>query len=142
MAVAKARLVSKQTMREAATTVGTSPGRVAQASVILQHAPELAEEVMAGVTRFDDAYTEAKARKGVSETRQTDAERAAQDLAQLRRDASDLADLVAEERLTLAEALASWRKREAGAFHNCGNTRPDQTPRSPSGATVGPADGR
>ena len=50
-------------MREAAVAAGTSPARLAQASTVLQYAPDLADAVLAGATPLDTAYAEARRRK-------------------------------------------------------------------------------
>ena len=63
MAVARARLVSKQPMRDSAASIGASPARIAQASVVLDYAEELSSAVLAGATSLDDADAEARRRK-------------------------------------------------------------------------------
>jgi prolyl-tRNA editing enzyme YbaK/EbsC (Cys-tRNA(Pro) deacylase) len=68
MAVAKIRLVSNQTTREAANQSGLDQTRIVQASVVLRHAPDLAPQVIAGHLSLDNAYAEAKVRKGRAET--------------------------------------------------------------------------
>lgn len=97
---------------ETARRIGVSNGRLSYAIIVQEHAPELADEVMAGILSLNDAYAEAKERKAAAEERRDEAEQAARQLAQLRKDAPDLADLVAEERMTLAEAIHIWRKRQ------------------------------
>ena len=63
MAVAKARLVSKQTMRAAAETGGVSAARVSQANAVIEYAPELVDSVLTGATPLDDAYVLARRRR-------------------------------------------------------------------------------
>ena len=68
-AVAKARLPSNsQSTREAAKASGLSKGRVWQASVVLEYAPDLADLVLAGTVALNDAYTEAQERKAAAES--------------------------------------------------------------------------
>lgn len=106
MAVARARLVSKQTVREVAQTAGVNAGRVGQATTVLDYAPDLADAVMSGATSLDDAYTEARRRKEAANS-------TAARMARLQTAAPDVADLVIEERMSLGEAEAAARARQA-----------------------------
>jgi ParB-like nuclease domain len=78
--------------------------RVSLALVIFQHAPDLVDQVIAGLP-FDKAVSEAKNRQAESKSLEKQME-------QLQEEASDLADLVAEERMKLSEALAALHKRK------------------------------
>jgi len=106
MVVAQACLVSKQPQREAGAQHGVSASRIAQASTVIKHAPELVNLVVSGAISLDDAYADARARKAKAE----EAERL---LAQLRDGAPDLADQVIEGQLSAQEAFKAWRDREA-----------------------------
>lgn len=55
MIAAKAGLVSKQTQRAAAAASGVNAGRIGQAAVVLDHAPDLADAVVAGTRSLDEA---------------------------------------------------------------------------------------
>ncbi len=112
MALARMRLLSNQSSRDIAVAGAVSQTRVVQASMVIDHAPELANAVMAGTMPLNDAYAEARQRKEATESREDQARRAERDLALLRAQAPDLADLVAEERMPLREAVAAYRERE------------------------------
>jgi ParB-like chromosome segregation protein Spo0J len=105
MAVAKARLLSKQTMRAAAQVSNVSPARVSQASLVLEYANDLSEAVLSGNTSLNDAYKIAQERKEASDSNESW-------MVKLRLKAPDLADQIAEERLTLAESKAVFHARE------------------------------
>ena len=93
------------TKREAAKTSKVSAEYVGHASLVLKYAPELVDSVIAGKRPLNEAYAEAQKRK----------EDAASDefkSARLRKEAPDLAEQVAEERLSLAEANAAFLARE------------------------------
>jgi len=102
--VARSCLVSKQKMRDAASQHGVTAGRIAQASTILEFAPDLVDAVLGGTGKFDGAYEIAKQRKREKLEREDAAE-------SIRSEAPDLADAVAEESITLAEAKEALRKR-------------------------------
>lgn len=108
MAAARMRLLSKQATREVAESSAVSASRVAQASTVIQHAPDLADAVMAGTMPLNAAYDEARQRKAEAETREERAKRDERNLAMLRVSAPDLADLVAEERMALGEAMGAY----------------------------------
>lgn len=108
MAVAKARDFQKLKIVDAAAQAGVSVGRVGQAVVVLEHAPDLVAKVLRGATGLDEAYRTAVERKRTAESEEAQMEC-------LRIDASDLATLVTEGALTLSEAMAALRKREENA---------------------------
>jgi len=90
MAMAKARLLSNQTQRQAAAEAGVSQSLFAQADAVVQHAPDLVDAVLAGA-RLYDAYEEALRRKRVPEEQaarrvafERDEERRARDEERLR----------------------------------------------------------
>ena len=62
VAVAKVRLLSSQSTREAAANASISQARVFQADIVLRFAPELADQVLAGELPLNDAYAEARGR--------------------------------------------------------------------------------
>jgi hypothetical protein len=84
---------------------------VQQARAVLQYAPHLASAVLSGGMSLDAAYKEAHDTKLASESEEAR-------FTLLREQAPDLADLVAEERMSLSEAWAAWEKRakDQGAF--------------------------
>ncbi|HYM25282.1 MAG TPA: hypothetical protein VEU08_18825 [Vicinamibacterales bacterium] len=97
-------------------TLGFSTMRLSQARSILHHSLTLAEDVKAGRKHFDEAL------KIVQQEREVSANSEAV-MAELRRNAPDLADLVVEERLTLGEAHSAFKKREADAIAAEANKR-------------------
>ncbi|MGH3635612.1 MAG: ParB/RepB/Spo0J family partition protein, partial [Mycobacterium sp.] len=104
MVAARASCFMKQT--EAARALHMSHDRVHRAKTVLDHAPDLADAVIAGSVPLDKAYETARDRKRAAES--TDSQ-----LAALRQKAPDLADQVTEERLGLTEAMGALRAREA-----------------------------
>ena len=107
MLVARARAVSgnHSNQREVATQLGMSQDRLKRASVVLVHAPDLADAVIAGAIGLDAAYEVARENK-------EKAEGAEAQLARLRTEAPELADRVVEGDLTLKGA---WAERKARA---------------------------
>ena len=107
MAAARARLLeaSKPTQQEAAAQIGVSQQRISQANVVLDHASELADAVLAGAKPLDEASEEARRRKSAASSEIARMER-------LREAAPDLADQVTEERLGLTEAVAALHVRK------------------------------
>jgi len=97
MAVVKLFPRNNQTQEEVAEQITVSQSRIAKASVVQEYAPELAAAVMTGTRALNDAYTEAKLRKEDLQDSEEKLQRAELELAELRENASDLADLVAEE---------------------------------------------
>jgi hypothetical protein len=69
MASARVRLVSNQSVRQAANVAGVSHARVVQAAMVLQWAPELADAVLNGAEPLDRAYEVAADRKAKAEAR-------------------------------------------------------------------------
>jgi hypothetical protein len=85
-----------------------SGARLSQARTVLRHSRTLGEAVLAGVEKLDAAIAKVEAER-------EQAMSTAAQMARLEAEASDLADLVFEERLTLAEAIAALNKRIADA---------------------------
>jgi hypothetical protein len=106
MVAARASAVSEKPLSVIANGSGLSKARVAYARTVLDYAPDLADAVLAGSVPLNNAYEQARDRKRAAES--TDAQ-----MATLRGEAPDLADQVTEERLSLPEALAALRAREA-----------------------------
>lgn len=103
-AMALARLETKHSARVAGALIDVSAARISQASTVLNHAPNLADSVMSGAVPLDTAYEQARQRK-------TRAESAEARMATLQAEASELATLVVEERLSVDEAWQMWKKR-------------------------------
>lgn len=101
--------------RDLAQTIGAQRGRLSEAALVARYAPDLGPLVLAGAEILAHAYEEAKRRRDDQALRDTEAERVAASLARIQRDAPDLAALVAEERVSLTEALAGLNQREAEA---------------------------
>jgi ParB-like chromosome segregation protein Spo0J len=105
MIAAKARLVSNRVelwlrpTREVAEEAGTSQTRVVQAAVVMEYAPELVDQVIAGGS-LDDAYRIARERKEALEQER-------RQLTGLRARHRDLALQVDASELTLGQALAA-----------------------------------
>ena len=97
------RRLTGKTQRDVADT-NLYQTRVAQAATILDWAPDEAPAVLAGAKAFSAAYKTAQDRKRAAES--TEAQ-----MARLRADVPDLADLVDEERMTLGEAMAAMKAR-------------------------------
>ncbi len=112
MAAVKLFAANKTRQIEASEEAGVSQSRLSKAQMVLNFAEELANAVMAGTVPLDVAYAEARERKNAQESREEQARRDERDLALLRASAPDLADLVAEERMPLREAMAALRERE------------------------------
>ena len=83
-----------------------SSGKLSQARTVLSYAPKLAPNVISGAMSLDQAYNKAKGEKAATENDEAK-------LAELRKTAPDLADLVVEERISLAAALKEIDEREA-----------------------------
>jgi hypothetical protein len=82
--------------------------RIAEASLVLDWAPDLATEVVAGVKPLSVAVTAARERKRETEAREVK-------MARVRAAAADLAELVGEGRMDLDEAIAALDLREERA---------------------------
>jgi hypothetical protein len=93
MIAAKARLVSSQTQAQAASEVGVAQQRISQARTVLEHAPDLADAVIAGAVGLDKAYETARDRKTAAES----------ETAQLERLRAKNADLAASSRHSPAD---------------------------------------
>jgi hypothetical protein len=91
MVAAKATSLFETKRSKIAKAVGISTARLDYARAVLNHAPDLADAVVAGSLPLDRAYATARERKRAAES--TEAQ-----MAHLRADAADLADLVVEER--------------------------------------------
>lgn len=88
------------------TMAGVNGKYVEQARFILLNDPPAAEAVKAGTMRLSAAYEAARERKMATESGETQ-------LAKLRGEDPELASLVAEEKLSLAEARTLLMEREA-----------------------------
>jgi hypothetical protein len=82
--------------------------RVSKAATVHEYAPELTSVVLAGTEPLNAAYEYAKQRKEEQESRADIQARMERDLAALRRNAPELADLVDEERMALREACRDY----------------------------------
>lgn len=102
---AAVQFLDSRSVRNVASSHGISKSRVSQANVILKHASDLVDAVIAGTTALDKAYDTAQERK-----RQADSVVAR--LGRLREAAPDLAEKVDDESIPLAEAEAALRERE------------------------------
>jgi ParB-like chromosome segregation protein Spo0J len=81
---------------------------ITKARAVLRYAPDLAESVLSGSVALNDAYQQAQDRKRASESTESRLET-------LRKEASDLADLVVEEKMKLGEAEAARKERKENA---------------------------
>jgi hypothetical protein len=95
---ARARKLNGQSQPEAAYFSKISQSMIAYADVILPH-KDLADQVRDGPLSLNEAYAEARQRNQAKADREAG-------LAVLREDAPDLAELVAEDRLSIADALS------------------------------------
>jgi len=66
MAVARLFETNNLTQQAAAAMTGTSRARIAYAVVVLEYAPEFSEAVLSGAMPLNDAYEQARARKGAA----------------------------------------------------------------------------
>ena len=120
MAVARAQcFLKKQSLRSVAGDGGVSYAQVSYAKTVIEYAPDLADAVLSGATPLNDAYNEARQRKQAAETEESR-------FARLRIGAPDLAAMVQEERLTLAEGLGAMNEREAEARRKEEDARRDR----------------
>lgn len=106
MLAARASDLLQSKRSEIAESAQVSNAYLDKARIVLRYALDLVDEVVAGSRPLNGAYAEACDRKKA-------AEGAEMQMARLRADAPDLADLVNEERMGLAEALAAHRARVA-----------------------------
>lgn len=84
---------------------GFSAARLSQARQVLAHSRELAEAVRDGIESLDDALKTVKQRQNGLKT-------AEEQLAELRVEAADLAEMVDDERMPLTEAVAALEQRK------------------------------
>jgi hypothetical protein len=90
--------------RKTASQIGMSHQRVHHANTVLEYTPDQAGAVLDGSLGLDAAYAEARARKDAASSMEAQ-------MARLRGEDSDLADVVAEGRMTLRDALAVLERR-------------------------------
>jgi ParB-like chromosome segregation protein Spo0J len=95
--IARACLLNKQPMREAATQYGVSAAYIAKAQVVIEHS-DLEDAVRAGIEPLNDAYATASVNKQKSDDEKSAVE-------QLRKEHPDLADAVDDGEMSLEEAL-------------------------------------
>jgi hypothetical protein len=94
--------------KKALETSAFSRQRVGQARTVLQFCPEMVDSVIDGTIGLDDAYAEANRRKAVKQSHEGR-------FAELQAKDADLAELVREERISIANAEAELRDRIARA---------------------------
>jgi ParB-like chromosome segregation protein Spo0J len=104
MIAAKAWSVSDQDQRSMADHAGVTKTRLTVAAVVLQHAPDLVDAVIAGATGLDEAYRVARERK-------TAADSVEAQLVRLRAEDPELAAKVVEGELSLPGAWAERKER-------------------------------
>ena len=105
MVAARACKVSLQPTRKVAAGLGMSAQRITQSNVVLDHAPDLADAVIAGAIGLDEAYKIARDNKTKADTVEAQ-------LAKLRAEDSELADKVVEGELSLKGAWAELAERQ------------------------------
>lgn len=88
-----------------AAETGLRQGLISEARIVLTWAPDLVDRVIAGADKYTDALKVARERKAAASS--TEAQ-----LRRLRATAPDLATLVVEEQMDLAEALGALRVRQ------------------------------
>jgi ParB-like nuclease domain len=113
MAVAKARVflkddekrrTGKDSLRWLAKDSGVSRARLGYAQIVLEYAPEYADAVLFRGMPLNEAYAKAEERKAAAQSDEAKLEA-------LKVEAPELAELVVDERLTLAGALAELQER-------------------------------
>ncbi|MPZ66195.1 MAG: plasmid replication/partition related protein [Pseudonocardiaceae bacterium] len=102
MIAARASAVCDKPLSTLARENDVSKSRVTYAKVVLDHAPDLVEQVVSGAESLDAAYKKAQENK-------QDAESTEAKMARLREHRPDLADQVVEELLTLSAAMDAMR---------------------------------
>jgi ParB-like chromosome segregation protein Spo0J len=112
MAVAKACSFSEQSQRRAAASIGIAAGYVGQAAIVIEYAPDITTEVLAGTLSLNDAYAIAQEAKREKATAAELAEQNKRLLEELRKAAPDLAERVADDSLRLSEAVTLWHERQ------------------------------
>ncbi len=123
MIQAKSRLFATNNLvqEDAAVFGGVSQSRIAYAEIVLTHAPDLVDGVIIGGTSLDEAYDLAKKRRAEAIARASKLER-------LANGATDLHQLVLEERMSLDEAIAVLDARVAKA--EAADKKAEQTARN------------
>jgi hypothetical protein len=111
-AVVVAKIYPDRTPRgQSSVSEGITYERVSSARAVLRHAPDLANSVLMGHISLDNAYEEARIRKGQADTHESR-------FNALKAAAPDLADRVVNSKLTLEEAEAVYRERQGRIQHN------------------------
>ncbi|MEU6233468.1 hypothetical protein [Kitasatospora sp. NPDC047058] len=105
MITAMARSLSRHSFASSVARHGINLTRLSIATTVLEHAPDLAEQVRAGTLPLNAAYTAARRRKA-------DAKALLAQHARLRRQAPDLAEQVIAGDLVLADATAALNARQ------------------------------
>lgn len=101
----------------AAAAAGVSAPRLSFAIAVLRHAPDLVGQVLSGAKELNEAYRTAMERKRAAADEEAQMER-------LRTEAGDLASLVTEGTLSLSEAMAAVKQRQADErAHKVATTR-------------------
>lgn len=116
IATARTCLFNKHSVRDGAKAAGVASAYVSKANQVIEHAPDLADQVAAGAMPLNTAYDEAKRRKA-------EAAAGTDKLAKIKTEAPDLAELVEAGKLTLDEATASWKERQARFKQDLANYR-------------------
>ena len=99
MVLARAGLFATNNQTGLAKSAGMSQSRLAKANTVLEHAPDLADDVVAGLVSLDEAYKDAQRRKvEATERRHT--------VAQAIKDYDDLKEQLANGEITQDEAFA------------------------------------
>lgn len=106
--IAKLFATNNLTQQAASKQTDVKRARIAKAAVVLKHAPDLANSILTGSISLDNAYEEARIRKGRADTHESR-------FNALKAVAPDLAEMVVEERLKLEEAEAAERERSEQA---------------------------
>src|SRR4029077_2957874 len=94
-----------------AQMVGVAEPTLAEASTILEYAPEHADVIIKGGMAFEKALEDARDRKAAAQSKEAQMNR-------LRKEAADLADLVIEERMALPEAFGALKERKETERHD------------------------
>jgi len=89
--VAKLFVTNNLTQETASKQTDVKRARIAKAAVILKHAPDLGNSILAGSISLDNAYEEARIRKGRAESHESRFD-------SLKAAAPDLADMVTDGR--------------------------------------------
>jgi hypothetical protein len=101
MVVAKITPMQQGKKKTSSISEEVSSTHISRARTVLRHAPDLAASVIAGHISLDNAYEEARIRKGRTETYESR-------FNALKAAAPDLAELVVEGQLNLEEAQAAY----------------------------------